>query len=165
MKIVLIRHAKSNDDPELNRAKMNVSGQDYRLLSSPEPIATDTAGIIWEGISYEIDERLREISDDETKGAALLRAREFIEDAEKQGLDLIAISCEHFMKILFKELRKRGYSLRRTNLFKIDYLEKAVAAKRSEYCGRCVQNCHLENPGCNIGREAALKERARNNYR
>ncbi|MBR2674936.1 MAG: hypothetical protein IKE52_05720 [Mogibacterium sp.] len=59
------------------------------------------------------------------------------------------------MKLLFKELKKRGYIIKRTNLFKVDYLEKAIATKRSDHCGRCSQNCHLSNPGCDIGRDKA----------
>ena len=162
MKIILVRHAKPNDPGALELAKMPVAGQGYKLYTSPAPIAVDTADALWEAEPYEITEQLSEIGEsdagiNESKEEARVRAREFINHVERAGCDAVAISHEHFMRVLFRELKKRGYIIKRTNLIKIDYLEKAVATKRSDHCGRCSQNCHLSNPGCDIGREKAKR--------
>lgn len=160
MKIILIRHA----EPDGDVYKMNVSGGEYKLYSSPDSFAVRSADIMWEGEDYIRTDLLREADrteETETKESAASRAREFIDMIEEEGFDTIAISHEHFLKLLFKELRRRRYQIKRTNIFKVDYLEKAVATKTRDHCGRCTQNCLLSNPACDIGRDMAIREKKR----
>ena len=157
MKIVLIRHAKSRD----NIKPMPVEGRGYKLYAADSDISKETAKALWLEESFDATELLCEFEDGgtESKDDAITRAREFLDKIERDGSDVIAISHEHFLKLLFKQLRKRGYQIKRSNLFKIDYLEKAIASKRSDRCGGCTHDCQLSNPGCDIGREKALRSK------
>lgn len=157
MKIILIRHAANNSDI----VPMKVAGHGFRLYSSPEDTARMTADAMWNGEDYEVTELLSALSEEESSDRRLAkdRASAFLDAAEREGGNIAAISHESFLRFLYKELRRRQYRVKRTNLFKIDYLEKAVAAKARDHCGCCSQNCLLENPGCNIGRDMARRER------
>lgn len=131
------------------------------MYAADSDISKETAKALWLEESFDATELLCEFEDGgaESKDDAVARAKAFLDMAEKEGRDIIAVSHEHFLKLLFKQLRKRGYQIKRSNLFKIDYLEKAIATKRSDRCGGCTQDCLLSNPGCDIGREKALRSR------
>ena len=157
MKIVLIRHAKTIEIIQ----PMPVQGRGYKLYAADSDISKETAKALWLEESFDATELLCEFEDGgaESKDDAITRAMKFLDIVEEEDQDIIAISHEHFLKLLYKQLRKRGYQIKRSNLFKIDYLEKAIASKRSDRCGGCNHDCQLSNPGCDIGREKALRSR------
>ena len=89
---------------------------------------------------------------------------EVIERAETliskiEGKNPILISYPLFLTELLDRLRVHGYVIQRSGVLKIQPLERFVISRREEHCGGCQHNCFLDNPGCGIGRDKAMRQK------
>ena len=94
----------------------------------------------------------------ETRRQTKERAARLISMLMKQGDDCILISHGWFLQVLVRELRRAGFEVKRGSLLRIAPLERIAFTEKEPHCGNCMHNCLLSNPGCNIGKEKALKK-------
>ena len=95
----------------------------------------------------------------ETASAVRVRADALIEKIE--GDDPILILYPLFLEVFLDRLRVHGYVIHRSGMLKIQPLERFAASRREEHCGGCQHNCFLDNPGCGIGRDKAMRQSGR----
>ena len=93
------------------------------------------------------------------RAAGRERADELIDRLEKTGGDCIIVSHPMMLAALIDALRVRGYCVQRTGLGRIRPCEQMLLSRRDEHCGGCQHNCLLSNPGCNIGRDKAARQK------
>ena len=93
------------------------------------------------------------------RAAGRKRADALINVLEKEGRDCVLISHPAMMTALIDALRVRGYCVQRTGLGAIRPFEQMLLSRRDEHCGGCQHNCLLSNPGCNIGRDKAARQK------
>ena len=79
--------------------------------------------------------------------------------AKMEKLNPILIVYPLFLEVLIDRLRAKGYVVQRSGMLKIQPLERFVASRREEHCGGCQHNCFLDNPGCGIGRDKAMRQK------
>lgn len=65
----------------------------------------------------------------ETKKQTIQRALAAIDILEKEGLDCCLICHGFFMKVLIKQLEKKGYVIQKTRKFSIKNLDQIIATK------------------------------------
>ena len=90
------------------------------------------------------------------------RAEELVRLLVERDEDCILVAHELFLYVFTDVLRKHGFVVERSQQFRIKNLERIRATKKDDHCGFCSHNCMLSNPGCDIGREKALKRQAHN---
>ena len=93
----------------------------------------------------------------ESRAAVIERAETLIGNIE--GNNPILISYPLFLTELLDRLRIHGYVIQRSGVLKIQPLERFVVSRREEHCGGCQHNCFLDNPGCGIGRDKAMRQK------
>ena len=96
----------------------------------------------------------------EGKKTARREADELIDLLEKRGGDCILLSHPARITALMDALRARGYCAQRTGFGRVRPGEQMLLSRRDEHCGGCAHNCLLSNPGCNIGRDKAKRQKA-----
>ena len=96
----------------------------------------------------------------EGKKEARRQADELIDRLEQRGRDCILLSHPARITVLMDALRTRGYCAQRTGIGRVRPGEQMLLSRRDEHCGGCVHNCLLHNPGCNIGRDKAARQKA-----
>ena len=70
----------------------------------------------------------------------------------------VIIAYPLFLEVLLDRLRAHGYVIQRSGVLRIQPLERFVVSRREEHCGGCQHNCFLDNPGCGIGRDKAMRQ-------
>ena len=85
------------------------------------------------------------------------RASRLIDTLCTEGQNCILISDERMISVLVRELKRRGFHIRRGGLFRVDHLERIIATDNEPHCGGCMHDCPLSNPGCMIGKDKAAK--------
>ncbi len=90
---------------------------------------------------------------------SLKNMEEFLDLLEKSVEDAVLVSHERRILLLIKLLRKRKYMIRRGSLLRLAPLERVLAAKDIPTCGGCMHNCQLSNPGCEICRDKAARQK------
>ena len=93
------------------------------------------------------------------RAAGRERAEKLIGKLEKEGKDCVLISHPAMLSALIDALREKGYCVQRTGLGTIRPFEQMLLSRRDEHCGGCQHNCLLSNPGCNIGRDKAARQK------
>lgn len=93
----------------------------------------------------------------ESRTQMIARAEELIDKLEAQGQDCILVSYPVFLGVLLGRFRARGYCVTRSGTFGIEPLERIRITKWDMHCGGCAHRCLLTNPGCGVGREAAMR--------
>ena len=86
------------------------------------------------------------------------RCRQLISRLEERGEECMIVADAAIIKTLLSELGGKGYVVRRSRIGRVVPEEKIRATHRSMHCGICQHNCHLSNPGCNVGKERAIRE-------
>ena len=97
----------------------------------------------------------------ESRTESRRKADALIDAVEKTGEDCILVSHPRRIAALCDALRVRGYCVQRTGLGSIKPGEQLLLSRRDEHCGGCAHNCLLSNPGCNIGRDKAARQKTR----
>ena len=100
--------------------------------------------------------RMGETRQDESYADVKQRADRLIEKVK--GDAPVIISYPLFLEVLLDRLRAKGYVIQRSGVLKIQPLERFVVSRREEHCGGCQHNCFLDNPGCGIGRDKAMRQ-------
>lgn len=95
----------------------------------------------------------------ETRRESAARADALIEELSKRGGEAILIVPLSFLPVLLDRLRLRGCCYHRSGLFRFQPLERILITGRDLHCGGCQHNCTLANPGCNIGRDKAARQK------
>ena len=85
------------------------------------------------------------------------RASRLIGTLCAEGQNCILITDERMINVLVRELKRRGFHIRRGGLFRVDHLERIIATDNEPHCGGCMHDCPLSNPGCMIGKDKAAK--------
>ena len=93
----------------------------------------------------------------ESRTAVIERAENLIRKIE--GEKTVLITYPLFLAELLDRLRIHGYVVQRSGILKIQPLERFVISRREEHCGGCQHNCFLDNPGCGIGRDKAMRQK------
>ncbi len=93
----------------------------------------------------------------ESREQVIARAEQLIEKID--GRDCILITGPLFLYELLDQLRIHNYVIQRTGIMKIRPLERFVVSRKDEHCGSCQHNCFLSNPGCDIGRDKAQRQK------
>ena len=93
----------------------------------------------------------------ESRAEVIERAETLINKIE--GSTPILITYPLFLAELMDRLRIHGYVIQRSGVLKIQPLERFVISLRDEHCGGCQHNCFLDNPGCGIGRDKAMRQK------
>ena len=93
----------------------------------------------------------------ESREQAIARAEKLIDKID--GRDCILITGPLFLTELLDRLRIHSYVIQRTGILKIQPLERFVVSHKDEHCGSCQHNCFLSNPGCDIGRDKARRQK------
>ncbi len=93
------------------------------------------------------------------RAAGRKRADSLIDRLEQAGGDCVLISHPMMLAALIDALRLRGYCVQRTGFGAIRPFEQMLLSRRDEHCGGCQHNCLLSNPGCNIGRDKAARQK------
>ena len=96
----------------------------------------------------------------ESREEVIARADRLIEKI--RGTDCIVIAGPLFLAELLDRLRIHNYVIQRTGIMKIQPLERFVISRKDEHCGSCQHNCFLSNPGCDIGRDKARRQKLKN---
>ena len=140
----------------------------YPCVSAVEPLLneiplrsfTDTEK------QYPLETWLRKAAAQRKKGDPRQRESraEVIERAEAlikriEGKNPILVTYPLFLAELLDRLRIHGYVIQRSGVLKIQPLERFVVSRREEHCGGCQHNCFLDNPGCGIGRDKAMRKK------
>jgi len=86
------------------------------------------------------------------------RAEELLAKLEKIDGSCIVIVYPLFLEELLDVFRTHGYVTQRSNIGKIQPLERILVSHRSDHCGGCSHNCFLSNPGCGVGRDKAARQ-------
>ena len=94
----------------------------------------------------------------EVKTDTVKRAERIADILEAEGRDCVLISHEFFLYTLKGVLEKRGFLIERSSTGRIKNWERIRASKRDIHCGVCGHNCLLTNPGCSVGRDAAMRQ-------
>ncbi len=94
----------------------------------------------------------------EIKKETIERAEKIVDILEQEGRDCVLISHEFFLYTLKGVLEKRGFLIERSSTGRIKNWERIRASRRDMHCGVCGHNCLLNNPGCNVGRDAAERQ-------
>ena len=102
--------------------------------------------------------RLFDRPDRAEKEAALTRAEALLDQLAKSDDDAILVSHPGFIALLLDRLRLRGYCVARTGLGRVQPLERLLLTRRDMHCGGCAHNCFLDNPGCGVGRDKAVRK-------
>ena len=117
-------------------------------------------------VQYSLDTWLRKAAAQRKKGdarqpesrtAVIERAETLIGKIE--GSNPILVSYPLFLTELLDRLRVHGYVIQRSGVLKIQPLERFVVSHRDEHCDGCQHNCFLDNPGCGIGRDKAMRQK------
>ena len=95
----------------------------------------------------------------ETRAQIIARAENLICSLENKGENCILISHPIFIKVLLDRFNAHGYHITRGGSFHIAPLERILITKRDMHCGGCGHNCLLSNPGCGVGRDAAMRHK------
>lgn len=96
----------------------------------------------------------------ESRQAVIERVEKVI---EKIGnTEAIVITYPLFLEELLNRLRVHSFVVQRTGIMKIQPLERFLVSRREEHCGGCQHNCFLSNPGCDIGRDKARRQKLKN---
>ena len=113
---------------------------------------------------YPLETWLRKAAAQRRKGDTRQRESrtEVIERADTlikkiEGGNPILITYPLFLAELLDRLRIHGYVIQRSGVMKIQPLERFIVSRREEHCGGCQHNCFLDNPGCGIGRDKAMR--------
>lgn len=69
----------------------------------------------------------------ESKKKTIIRAKEMIKLLEENQEDCYLVTHGFFMRVLIKELKKRGYTIRNNNFLGISNLDMIVAIKQSVF--------------------------------
>jgi len=92
----------------------------------------------------------------ESNAAVQARADKLIERISDG--DFILITYPLFLSVLLDRLRVHDYVVQRTGFLRIQPLEQFVISRKESHCGGCQHNCFLNNPGCGVGRDKALRK-------
>ena len=104
-----------------------------------------------------VQRRKEDTRQKESRAEVIERAETLIRKIE--GKNPILISYPLFLAELLDRLRVHGYVIQRSGVLKIQPLERFVVSRRDEHCGGCQHNCFLDNPGCGIGRDKAIRQK------
>ncbi len=93
----------------------------------------------------------------ESRSRSTQKAVQFIDELLQKHANCILISDERRINLLVRELKRRGFRIKRGSFRHIDYLDRIVATDNEPHCGGCMHDCPLTNPGCMIGKDKAAK--------
>ena len=140
----------------------------YPCVSRVEPLLSEIPlrSFTDTDVQYSLDTWLKKAAAQRKKGdarqpesrtAVIERAETLIGKIE--GSNPILISYPLFLTELLDRFRVHGYVIQRSGVLKIQPLERFVVSRREEHCGGCQHNCFLDNPGCGIGRDKAMRQK------
>ena len=93
----------------------------------------------------------------ETRTGTLKRVQALLEQLEEEEKDCVLITGGLTRSALLQLLSRRGYLIEGERREKP--LARVRATKKNMHCGGCMHNCLLTDPGCDIGKDKARRER------
>ena len=95
----------------------------------------------------------------ETRKASYERAAKVMHLIQQSDRDTVLVTHGFFMLVFMSYCKQNRYEVTRYGGLRIAPLERVRITERDAHCGRCVHNCLLANPGCDIGKEMAAFNR------
>ncbi|MCR5088181.1 MAG: hypothetical protein K6C08_01545 [Oscillospiraceae bacterium] len=98
----------------------------------------------------------------QAEGQTAVNSRaDLLEERFRDVGDLIVVTYPVFLETMLERFRIRDWVIARSEIGRFKPLERLILSRKDEHCGGCGHNCFLSNPGCGIGRDKAMRRKAR----